>query len=450
MTAASHRTMPTMRSIHPRATAPALAALTVLALVPAARALAPHLRPAQTLKDADHEKLGGLLKKYVAESDDPKKQNKAREELQAELVKIGKRSGAKEDDQQAMQAALALTEDLERAVAHSYDRKNERGGKVEGDKLKAEGAVVEYSIWLPATYKTSAGPYPLVLIAPEFKDGRPMTSAQLLQEFWTDAATRDGTVLVAVTMPEDQTTWTQLFIDKGGQRTSGGLAYLMSVYAQVRKQIAIDADRVFVAGRGAGVAAAMKLGATFPHLFAGVIGQAGDAGEVAWQNFQNLPVFLQGGGSQATAFGEKIKEAGYANATIESDADAATLLKWITEHPRAANPAKVTLVPGSPIPNSAYWIEVPPTMVEEGTYVKAEADRSANTIRIEGKGVRSVTLYFNDALVDLGQPLKLVLNGQERDLVVQRSFDDFLSFCERGTNDGGRVFVARRAFDLPE
>jgi hypothetical protein len=35
-------------------------------------------------------------------------------------------------------------------------------------------------------------------------------------------------------------------------------------------------------------------------------------------------------------------------------------------------------------------------------------------------------------------------------LVVQRSLDDFLSFCERGTNDGGRVFVARRAFDLPE
>jgi len=439
-----------MRSIHPRATVPALAALTVLAAVPVARALAPSQGPTQSLKDADHEKLGGLLKKYVAEANDPKKQNKAREDLTNELVKIGKRSNPKEEDQKAVQNALALTVDLEHIVAHSYDRKNLRGGKVDGAKLEKDGTEIEYSTWLPATYKVSTGPYPLVLIAPEFKDGKPMTSAQLLQEFWTDAATRDAAVLVAVTMPPDEAAWTQLFIDKGGQRTPGGLAYLMNVYAEVRKQVAIDADRVYVAGRGAGVAAAMKLGATFPHLFAGVIGQAGDAGEVTWQNFQNLPVFLQGGGAQATAFGEKIKAAGYDNATVEADADAATLFKWIKEHPRAANPTKVTLVPGAPIPNSAYWIEVPPTMVEEGTYVKAETDRSSNTIRVEGKGVRSVILYFNDTMVDLGQPMKLVLNGQERDLVVQRSLDDFLSFCERGTNDGGRVFVARRAFDLPE
>jgi poly(3-hydroxybutyrate) depolymerase len=443
--------MPTMRSIHPRAVAPALATLTVLALLPAARALATSAQPAQSLKEAEVEKLGGLLKRYVEASGDAKDQSKVREDLTSELIKIGKRTSKDGDDHKAVQAALALTEDLEHAVAKSYSSKASRGGKVEGRKLEKEGVEIEYSLWLPAAYKANTGPYPLVLIAPEIKEGKSMTSAQLLQEFWTDAATREAAVLVSVTMPDDPDTWNQIFVDgENGQRVLGGLAYLMAVYAEVRKLPAIDADRVFVAGRGAGVASAMALGATFPHLFAGVIGQAGDAGEVSWQNFQNLPVFLQGGGAQATAFGEKVKEAGYDNATVVSDAEAAALLTWINEHPRVANPAKVTLVPGAPIPNSAYWLEVPPTMVEEGTYVKAEADRASNTIRVEGKGVRSVILYFNDVMVDLGQPLKLVLNGQERELVVQRSLDDFLSFCERGTNDGGRVFVARRAFDLPE
>lgn len=440
-----------MRSFHPRAAAPCLAVLTVLALVPAARALAKGPQPAQSLKDADHKKLGELLKDYVAAADDPKKQNKAREGLTSELVKIGKRTSKDGDDHKAVQAALALTDDLEHAVAQSYERKTIRGGKVEGRKLEKEGAEVDYSIWLPPSYKPADGPYPLVLIAPEVKDGKSMTSAQLLQEFWVDPATRDGVVLVSVTLPDDPATWTQLFVDDGsGARSMGGLGYMMAVYADVRRQVAVDADRVYVGGRGAGVGVAMRLGSTFPHLFAGVIGQAGDAGEVTWQNFQNLPVFLQGGGAQATAFGEKVKEAGYDNATIVSDADAAAILTWIKDHARAANPAKVTLVPGAPIPNSAYWLEVPPTLVEEGTYVKAEVDRATNTVRVEGKGVRSVILYFNDLLVDLGQPIKLVLNGQERELLVQRSLDDFLSFCERGTNDGGRVYVARRPFDLPD
>src|SRR5688572_6098746 len=127
--------MPIMRSFPSRAYAPALAALTVLALAPAERALARGAQPVQSLKDADHKKLGELLAKYVKASGDAKDQNKVREDLTAELIKIGKRSGAKEgDDQKAVQAALALTDDLERALFYSYERKSARGGKVEGRK----------------------------------------------------------------------------------------------------------------------------------------------------------------------------------------------------------------------------------------------------------------------------------------------------------------------------
>jgi hypothetical protein len=290
-----------------------------------------------------------------------------------------------------------------------------------------------------------------VLIAPDVRDGRPLRGETLLQEFWTDADTRDAMILASVTMPEDSGAWTQLFVDDGsGQRSPGGLFYLMTVFGELRKEFSIDADRVYLAGRGAGVPSVMHLGGMFPHLFAGVIGQAGDAGEPIWQNFQNLPVFLQGGGAQATAFEEKTREAGYEGVTVKADAEAAEILTWMQEHPRNSNPVQVTLVPGSPIPNSAYWIEVPPMDVEEGTYVKGEIDRATNTVRIEGNGVRDVVLYFNDLLVDMGQPLKVVLNGEEQQLLVPRSLDDFLGLFERGTNDPGRVYVARRGFSLPD
>ena len=56
--------------------------------------------------------------------------------------------------------------------------------------------------------------------------------------------------------------------------------------------------------------------------------------------------------------------------------------------------------------------------VEEGTYVKGEIDRATNTVRIEGNGVRDVVLYLNDVLVDMGQPLKVVLNGEEQELLA--------------------------------
>ena len=68
------------------------------------------------------------------------------------------------------------------------------------------------------------------------------------------------------------------------------------------------------------------------------------------------------------------------------------------EHPRAANPARVTLVPGSPIPNKAYWVEIPPIDAEGGASITAEADRESNTVTVTANGVDTVTLYFNDKL----------------------------------------------------
>jgi hypothetical protein len=224
----------------------------------------------------------------------------------------------------------------------------------------------------------------------------------------------------------------------------------MTAYSDVLQTVAVDPARVYAAGRGRGVAAAMALGATFPQNFAGIVGQAGDTGTLAWQNFRNLPVLLQGGGADATTFAEAVKGAGYDNATTEPEVKNDGLVTWMQDHPRDSNPAKVVLHPGSPIPTKAYWLSVPPTAVEEGTFVQAEIDRATNTVTVQGKGVRSVTLYFNDVLVDMDKPIKVVLNGQTQEVVVPRSLDDFLDLLYRGTSDSARVYVASRTFDLPE
>ena len=60
-----------------------------------------------------------------------------------------------------------------------------------------------------------------------------------------------------------------------------------------------------------------------------------------------------------------------------------------------------------------------------------------------------MTLYFNDELLDLDLPIKLVLNGATQEALVPRSVDDFLSLIERGTSDSGKLYVARGTYDLP-
>ena len=80
--------------------------------------------------------------------------------------------------------------------------------------------------------------------------------------------------------------------------------------------------------------------------------------------------------------------------------------------------------------------------------ITAEADRASNTITITGEGVESVMIYFNDELVDLDKPVKIVLNGREREDVIPRSLDDLLALIVRGTSDSGKIYVARRSYDL--
>ena len=76
------------------------------------------------------------------------------------------------------------------------------------------------------------------------------------------------------------------------------------------ERFAVDEDRVFVAGTGKGVPAAVAAGHTSPQRFAGVIGWAGDAGELGPENFLNLPTLFAGGAAKARAFRDKAVELG--------------------------------------------------------------------------------------------------------------------------------------------
>lgn len=417
--------------------------------VPLALALAaaPPASPQEVLKPKDQQKIGRRIADYLEAFDKEKGITEAQEGLQKELEKIGKKHG---DD--PLQAALALSADLGKALYYSTDynasARKVKGGSVETYEAEFNGAEISYSVWAPKKYKPKDGPYPLILAIPGVDSGgKNQRSQDHLIEDWKDADLRAGAVIVAFDMPEDREAWAAMSSAEG---QPGGVPTVMVPFGRVRTTYAIDFDRVFLAGRGPGVAAAVNLAAMYPHLFAGVIGRAGDVGDTDPTNFRNLPTFFAGAGAGATAFSEKLAALGVENCTIVPDATEADVWAWMQDHPRQGNPLHVTLRPGSPIPNKAYWVQVPPVQGGEDTLVDVVVDRESNTVTVTGKGVESVTLYFNDQIVDLSKPVHVVCNGQASEHKIVRNLTVALDLITRGHNDPGRFYVAQKRFDLPQ
>lgn len=404
------------------------------------------LGPKSELSARDLKELGGFLGKAL----DPEKQDyKDKEKNVAELRRFLEKAGKTRNPKDPLQGGLALCEDLSRGlhIANEYKLAGTKPGQVAKVELLPKTNPVAYSIWLPKTYRADQEPFPVLMCFPGTKDGKVSSGEAFLQDHWTEAAVREKYVIVALNLPEDVKSWTE------GQTAAGkhgGVAIAMLTLKELGAKHAIDFDRIYLAGREAGVAAALSLGAKFPQNFAGVVGRSGDCGDTPVNNFRCLPTFFAGAGAQATAFAEANKTAGYENCTLKPDGTDLDAIAWMDAHPRQANPAKVTLYPGRPIPLRAYWMKVQPTDVGAAEYkIEGEIDRATNTVTITSSGVRQVTLMLNDVLLNLDKPVKIVLNGTAQDALLPRSLDDMLSMMYSGLSEPGRIYVFRKEFDLP-
>jgi hypothetical protein len=394
------------------------------------------------LKPGDHDALGKSIAKFMAAKSSDKGVDTARTEVSKELDNWKKKIKGRD--------ALALTSDLGRALWRSFEYDTQT--KVKPGKITVTGVSYdpsakpgkpqfEYAVWVPAKYNPKQA-YPLLLCIPD-KGTKP---ADHLVEKWPLETIRENVILAAVPMPGDAVAqWTEM----GTEEKPGGAGNLLLTFRDIKKMYAIDFDRVYLAGRGDGVAAAVTIASRFPDRFAGVIGRTGDIGDTPADNFKNLPTFFAGGGAGATKFADAVKAAGYENCTLKPDAQEAEVWAWMQEHPRVSNPTDVVLLPGSPIPNKAYWLEVPPFDGVGKAIVKAKADRGTNTVVVDGEGVTSVILFFNDVIADLDKPVKVVCNGADHLVQVPRNLITTLNLMSSSRSDPGKLYTATMTFDLP-
>lgn len=388
------------------------------------------------LKDTDLKKLAKTFNDYIDASNAREGVLKAENEVEKALDKLGRKlRKAPIDD------ILASPLDLGRALwmSKEYTKKRVKFGSIQDGEYDAAvpggKAPLQYSILAPSAYdKGKKKSWPLVLCIP----GVDETPQESLLEHWAVGELHNEVILVCPHMPADVDDWGKL----------PGVGTMLILFKAVFQEWAIDYDQVFLAGRGAGVDAALSIAGKFPELFAGVIGRTGDVTTAKPANFSNLPTWFSGGGSGVTAWEKEIKEAGWENCTVDPSGREDQILGWLRDTRRNGVPFQITLVPGRPFPTRAYWLEVP-SGDEEGGLVTASVNRDTNTITVDATLVPTVTLYFNDMLVDLSKPVKVVVNGVEHTDLLPRSYRTCLKLIYRGTNDPGRVFVAMKTYAVP-
>ena len=398
--------------------------------------VAPSVLPAQDLllKDADHKKLGGKIQEWIEAKVAKEGISDAKSDVRKELGKWAKKLKGPDP--------MSATGDLGRALwyAFGYNNKGIVKGKVKDVEDKDSRDPLPYTILAPARYNPKNS-YPLLIVVPEVGQ-KPF---DYLTQAWVLGELRDSCILVGVHMPDDEDDWNVIRNEKG---KNGGVANILRTFAAVRSKYAIDFDKVFLVGRMQGLQAAMLTANQFPDRFAGVIGRTGDFKDIPADNFQNIATYFAGGGEGATSFSEATEKLGYGNCTIAPDAQEEDIWRWIQETTRNPNPTEVTILPGTPFPNGAYWLSMPPWDGEGTARIHGKVDRETNTITIEGSGVVSVSVSFNDALVDLSKPVKVICNGVESEELVPRSVDELLNFAFTSRNDPGKLYYATRQYGL--
>jgi poly(3-hydroxybutyrate) depolymerase len=396
------------------------------------------LTPQMLLKANDHEKLGDAVADYWKAKQEEKGIQESFELVAEARDKIQKRFARDLADGDLLSAVL----DWEQIfyAATPIEEKGAKKGKVE-DRVYEDPIFGEYpmAIHTPPKYSAKEGPVPLLIAIPP-AGKKP---EEHLAENWQDAVGLESAVIAVPEMPANQRTWAEI----GSAENHGGIDTVLITLKAVKKTHAIDVNRVFLTGFGEGAAAAGRIGALYPHVFAGVAGRAGDLDDLPATNFRNLPSFFAGGGEKVAAFRGRAKEEGIENVTVNASASEADLWAWLLATHRAANPMDVSLAPLNIVNSQAYWLRVD-GIDPDAAKIRAKIDRAANSVTIESSGISTATIYVNDLLLDLSKPVKVICNGSASEDLIPRNLRTMLDLAS-SSGDWGRVYVNANRYDIP-
>lgn len=400
------------------------------------------------LKSSDHRNLSKAVADYYEAVQEKKDVQESLEKVMKQIESVNKR--LKDTD---VLTAVEDWEEVFRMVSAERLSGSLRIKKAAVTPARLSNQVdFDLAYWIPKDYEPKRnGAMPMLITVPAPGE----KAAEHLDKYWGDAGLRDSTILIALPIQGDAGIWGAF----GDGEAPGGIFQVMNALGALQREVHMDWNRIFLAGKDQGYSVVEAVAAAFPNLWAGVIalGDIPEPSTAHLGNFRNLPTLVlqpkadeAGGAAEEEVKSElasKIGELGFGNCTVEKGG-AAQAAAWMQATRRNAYPSEITFSPVDNRATSAHWISLGPVEVAEGPRVEAKADRETNTITIDAQKVPSIVISLNDVLVDLGKPVRFVINGATTEQSVPRSAIEMIKDQSRA-GDWGRIFVNRVSEDIP-
>ncbi len=247
-----------------------------------------------------------------------------------------------------------------------------------------------------------------------------------------------GTTIVVVPLGPERTVErrTESREIEGSWMTDEGMTSLFYGVRILLYELRFDRSRLILDGwKDAGLDA-VSAASSFPSWFAGVINRSGGIGgsEVLYQNLGGSPLLYVDGGTDAR--GADLQDLrnrcdGVTEVSIVSDSQSALepseearakINEWLGARQRDLAPSRVSYMLGDIRFQSVAWVKAyeinrrSTAKPEDKDFPRiiAEIDRETNTIKIQTVNVLEMFVFLNDALVDLGKPVIITVNGVEK------------------------------------
>jgi len=353
-----------------------------------------------------------------------------------------------------------------------FDQKIGRKGKVTAVEIKPAthgfpGGIgtVKYHLYLPKNYDPRKALWPVLFCLPNNKQWP--EGDKYITEVWTSriVAIEDGWIVV---VPRPQTKGEGWMRPKSLARAMITLRHVMGTFGADKKTggPASDTGRIVIDGGDA----AANVAARFPEIFLGAIlrnckGRAtggpdvrrvgGLSGLAAYCIFNPKRRVQQ-------QFAEKLKADNRLSAMepaladddkFTGDEDAVE--GWLHELPARTSPSEVRYTVHEGSFQRHHWINVLEfdAAVKPAASFVASVDRKKNEMRIEVEGITRFELFLNDAALDLGKEITVIVEENDQELafikeVPQRSLTTMLDELV-ASNHPWRIYPVRYVVDLP-
>ena len=338
------------------------------------------------------------------------------------------------------------------------------GTFMRGYYSEIDGSLQGYALHVPDKYSENKA-YPLVINLHGYDPSFSSWQENIFLPIFMPHATAHGRYIVVNPFGRGNTMYQNI-----------GENDVLAVLAEVQRLYNIDVNRIYLTGGSMGGAGTWNIGLAYPDKFAALAPIMGPTEFNFWngpadgkilpvrkfineqrsalsyaENSLHLPIFCNHGVQddivpieQSRKMVKRLRELRYNIKYVEHpDAQHGGfkpemdqgIYDWFENLERNPDPKKVVLKSGDLKHCRSYWVKIE-RFVNLLQFAKVTAEIvSANTIRVETDNVARFSLFLTDKLVDIEQPITVIINDQ-KEFQIALKRNQRLVFSAKLTDDG--------------